>query len=187
MTIGIAFDDILVGARTGQDWALEMLYRDLAPAVIGYLRTQGAADPEELASDVFAILVRNLARFEGDEAAFRAWVFSIAHRRLLEEQQSRREKGEWLADPQHLAGSLASWDRRGPEVHAFKRVGTRWAAEALLRLTEEQRAALLLRVVGDLPVPHVASVLGKTPSATTALASRAVGTLARKIEEDGVS
>ncbi len=187
MTIGPAFDEVLIGARGGQDWALEMLYRDLAPGVIGYLRTQGASDAEELAAEVFTNVVRNLPRFEGDEEKFRAWVFSMAHRQLLADQESRLLRGEHMTDPQHLAGALAAWDRRGPEVHVFRRVGTRWAAEALLCLPPEERAALLLHVVGGLPVPRVASVLGQSVAATTALESRAVGTLARKVEEDGVS
>jgi RNA polymerase sigma factor (sigma-70 family) len=187
MTIGMAFEEVLVEARTGHDWALEMLYRDLAPGVIGYLRTQGASGPEELAAEVFSNAVRNLPRFDGDEERFRAWVFSMAHRMLLEDQESRLLRGEHLTDPQHLAGALAAWDRQSPEVHTFKRVGTRWAAEALLRLPPDERAALLLHLVGGLPVPRVASVLGKTVPATTALEARAVGTLARKVEEDGVS
>ncbi len=187
MTIGLAFDEVLVGARTGHDWALETLYRDLAPSVIGYLRAQGAADPDELAAEVFSNVVTNLPRFDGDEERFRAWVFSIAHRQLLADQELRLLRGERVTDPQHLAGALAAWDRRGPEVHAFKRVGTRWAAEALLCLPPEERAALLLHVVGGLPVPRIANVLGKSVGATTALESRAVGTLVRKIEEDGVS
>ncbi len=187
MAIGTAFDEALVEARTGQDWALEMLYRDLAPGVIGYLRTQGARDPEEVAAEVFSGVIRDLPKFEGDEERFRAWVFSMAHRQLIEELESRQLRGEHLTDPQHLAGALAAWDRHGPEVHTFKRVGTRWAAEALLCLPPEERAALLLHVVGGLPVPRIASVLGKSVPATTALEARAVGTLARKVEEDGVS
>ena len=187
MTIGMAFEEVLVGARTGQDWALEMLYRDLAPGVLGYLRAQGAGDPEDLAAEVFSNAVRNLPRFEGDEERFKAWVFSMAHRMLLEDQESRLLRGEHLTDPQHLAGALAAWDRQSPEVHTFKRVGTRWAAEALLCLPPDERAALLLHLVGGLPVPRVASVLGKSVPATTALEARAVGTLARKVEEDGVS
>ena len=187
MTIGMAFEDVLVGARTGHDWALEMLYLDLSPGVIGYLRTQGANDPEELAAEVFSKSGRNLPRFYGDEALFMAWVFSMAHRMLLEDQELRLLRGEHLTDPQHLAGALAAWDRRGAEVHTFKRVGTRWAAEALLLLPPEERAALLLHLVGGLPVPRIASVLGKSVPATTALEARAVETLARKVEEDGVS
>jgi RNA polymerase sigma factor (sigma-70 family) len=186
VTIGAAFDEVLVEARTGHDWALERLYRDLAPGVIGYLRTQGASDPEELAAEVFSGVIRSLPRFDGDEERFQAWVFSMAHRRLIEDQESPL-RAEHLTDPQHLAGALAAWDRHGPEVHTFKRVGTRWAAEALLCLPPEERAVLLLHVVGGLPVPRIASVLGKSVPATTALEARAVGTLARKVEEDGVA
>ena len=39
---------------------LATIYRDLAPAVLGYLRGSGAAEPEDLLGDVFVAVVRGL-------------------------------------------------------------------------------------------------------------------------------
>ena len=74
--IGAAFPAVLAGARQGVSRALEAIYRDLAPSVLGYLRGLGAREPEDLTSDVFVGVVRGLGRFVGDERAFRSWVFA---------------------------------------------------------------------------------------------------------------
>ncbi len=53
MSIGEAFDPVLAAAQADAGWAYERLYQDLAPAVLGYLRVQGAREPEDLTSEVF--------------------------------------------------------------------------------------------------------------------------------------
>ncbi|HJV08999.1 MAG TPA: sigma factor, partial [Acidimicrobiales bacterium] len=77
------FERVLAAAQADAPWAYERLYRSLSPSVCGYLRIQGAADPEDLTSEVF------LGAFAGDEAQFRSWVFTIAHRRLTDERRAR--------------------------------------------------------------------------------------------------
>ncbi|MFP5376103.1 MAG: hypothetical protein ACLGIO_04875, partial [Acidimicrobiia bacterium] len=51
--IGEQFDTVLEAARAGAGWATASIWRSLAPAVAGYLRVQGAADPDDLTSEVF--------------------------------------------------------------------------------------------------------------------------------------
>ena len=82
MATGLPFDDVLGAAQAGAAWAFEVLYRDLAPAVTGYLRLHGAAEPDDLASETFIGVFTSLSGFAGDEAALRGWVFTIAHRAL---------------------------------------------------------------------------------------------------------
>ncbi len=55
-----AFASQLTAARTGADWAWERIYRSLAPSVIGYLRAQGASEPEDVAGEVFVQIVRQV-------------------------------------------------------------------------------------------------------------------------------
>ena len=81
------FAGVLHAARAGEPWAFERLYADLAPAVAGYLRGQRAVEPEDLTSEVFLGVFRGLGSFEGGEAQFRSWVFTIAHRRLQDERR----------------------------------------------------------------------------------------------------
>src|SRR3712207_311851 len=89
MAIGTAFPDVLAAARAGSAWAFEVLYRDLAPAVTGYLRMHGALEPDDLASETFLAVFRGLTGFEGDEQGLRSWVFTIAHRRLVDDWRRR--------------------------------------------------------------------------------------------------
>ena len=50
MATGLPFDDVLTAAQAGAGWAFEVLYRDLAPSVTGYLRLHRAVEPDDLAS-----------------------------------------------------------------------------------------------------------------------------------------
>jgi RNA polymerase sigma factor (sigma-70 family) len=186
MTIGERFPTLLDSARQGDRGSLEAIHHDLAPVVIGYLRGQGAAEPEDLAAEVFVGVARGLRSFRGDERAFRSWVFSIAHRRLIDERRRLSRRKEQPVDPSDLAGGL---DRSGGDVEAeaLARIGESWVLNAIRRLTPDQRAVLLLRVVADLPVEEVARIVGRTPGAVKALQRRALSALARQIDREGVS
>src|SRR5918911_2501721 len=102
MGAGLAFDDVLMAAQAGAGWAFEAIYRDLAPAVTGYLRLHGAAEPDDLASETFVGVFTGLAGFQGDEAGLRAWVFTIAHRRLMDDWRKRSRRPQLADDPEAL-------------------------------------------------------------------------------------
>src|SRR3954463_12848878 len=97
MRTGLPFDDVLGAAQAGAAWGFERLYRDLAPAVTGYLRLHGAVEPDDLASETFLGVFTGLATFTGDGAGFRAWVFPIAPRGLMDDWR-RRSRGPQVAD-----------------------------------------------------------------------------------------
>lgn len=186
MTLGPSFSPTLEAARQGAPWAFEALYRDLAPAVLGYLRGQGAVEPEDLASEVFAGIVRSLERFEGGEPAFRTWVFSIAHRRLVDERRRLSRSLEEPTDPAEMT-KLASGVFGGDvEEEAMERLGS-GVGRAMKAISSDQRAVLLLRVLADLSVADVASILGKSQGAVKTLQRRALRSLVRQLEGEGVS
>jgi DNA-directed RNA polymerase specialized sigma24 family protein len=72
--------------------ALEDLYLRVAPALLGYFRARGAADPEDLVGDVFVGVARGLGRFRGDDDALRRWVFTIAYRRLADDHRRKASR-----------------------------------------------------------------------------------------------
>ena len=80
-----SFDNVLFAARAGAEWAWERLYAEYAARVAGYLRAHGAEDADDLAGEVFLQVVRGLDGFSGAEHQFRAWLFTIAHRRLVDD------------------------------------------------------------------------------------------------------
>lgn len=132
MAFGEAFPSVLLAARVGAEWAWTALYRDLAPPVLGYLRGTGAADPEDLTGEVFLRVVRDLARFEGGEADFRSWIFTIAHHRLLDQRRSRSRRPEDLAPADEVAGRVAGGDVEG---EALERLATAEVRRVIERRT----------------------------------------------------
>ncbi|HEY3407877.1 MAG TPA: sigma-70 family RNA polymerase sigma factor, partial [Propionicimonas sp.] len=111
MAIGARFESVLSAAGRGADWAWDELYRDLSPVVLRYLSNHGADEPEELLGDCFVHVVRNLGSFEGEESAFRAWVFTIAQSRLIDHWRKRgRGRTDRIGDDEYtrrVAGVVA--------------------------------------------------------------------------------
>src|SRR4051812_17089239 len=179
MAVGPAFDDVLTAARAGAGWAFERLYRDLAPAVTGYLRLHGAAEPDDLASETFLGVFTGLAGFSGDEDALRSWVFTIAHRRLIDDWR-RRSRRPQLADD---AGDLTVHPGGDAEDDALVRVGTADVHRMCAELPDDQRSVLLLRVLADLTVEQVAQVMGRSIGAVKALQRRGLRTLRDRLDD----
>jgi RNA polymerase sigma-70 factor, ECF subfamily len=178
---------VLDAARRGEPQALEEIYRELSPPVLGYLRGQGVTDPEDVTSEVFVGMVRGLARFRGDEHDFRTWLFAIAHRRLIDHRRKLGRRLDSPADPADLTGPLASVSVGNVEDEALELLGSGWALAALDRLSQDQRAVILLRVLADLSVEQAAAALGKSLGAVKSLQRRGLATLARSLEREAVS
>jgi len=175
---------VLQSARRGSETAWVTIYRDLAPRVIGYLRGQGAQDPEDLAGDVFLEVVRDLHRFEGDRGQFRSWVFSIAHLRLIDDRRRRARRPVQPAPPENLLEAAEVGDS---EQEALASLGLRHIARLLSTLSPDHRDVLLLRIVADLSVDQVAAVLKKRPGTVRVLQHRALAHLRREISAKGVT
>ena len=97
------FQTTLAAAKAGAEWAWADLYRDLAGTVTGYLRSRGAADADDLTSETFLQVARNIKSFDGDYQSFRSWVFVIAHRRLLDARRAGGRQPKTVSDEAHLA------------------------------------------------------------------------------------
>jgi RNA polymerase sigma-70 factor, ECF subfamily len=174
--VRVSAPETIEAARAGDPAALEALYRELAPAVLGFFRAHGMKEPEDLTSETFVGMVRGLPRFTGDERALRSWVFSIAHRRLIDERRRLARKREELLDPARIPESPGG----DVEEEAAARLGERWALDAVSQLTPDQRDVILLRVLADLSVHEVATMLGRSAGSVKSLQRRAVGALFRR-------
>ena len=179
MRTGLLFDDVLAAAQTGAAWAFEVLYRDLSPVVTGYLRLHGAVEPDDLASETFLGVFTGLASFRGDEEALRSWVFTIAHRRLIDDWRKRSRRPQLTDDDTDLA-LLPGGDA---EDDALIRVGTEDVHRMCAGLPDDQRSVLLLRVLADLTVEQVASVMGRSVGSVKALQRRGLRTLRDRLEK----
>ena len=166
----------VVAASAGSVPAFERIYRRLAPSIASYLRWNGASDVEALTNEVLAQVHRSLGRFSGDGAGFRSWVFTIAHRRMVDDR--RRTSRRPVVAHAEVGDHAPTGDA---EEDAFAAIGDAQLRALLERLSPDQRAVLLLRIVVDLPLEDVAVTLDKTVGAVKALQHRALATLRRNL------
>lgn len=170
------FPQVLAAAQGGDPEACAYLWRRYAPRVATYARARGSLEPDDLTSEVFLAVFRKLHDFTGGEGAFRGYVFTVAHRRLVDELRARARHG-----------TQASWTEDGDprqvvsaEERALEAVGSARAREMLEALAPDQRDVLVLRIFADLTVDQVAEILGKQPGAVKALQRRGMAALRRK-------
>lgn len=178
------FDALVARARSGDGAALERIYTTLAPVVAGYARLQGSHEPDDLTSEVFLGVLRNIGRFQGGESEFRSWVFTIAHRRLVDERRavSRRPAFQPLEESEVDPVSPDDVESRVEQLLA-----TRNVQELCERLVPAQRDVLLLRLVGQLTVPEVAAIVDRSVGAVKALQRRGFAAIERLIAHEEVT
>jgi RNA polymerase sigma factor (sigma-70 family) len=177
------FTALLGAAREGDEGAWRLIFDQLAPIVLGYLRANGAPDPEDVLSEAFLQVARDIATFEGDEKGFRSWIFTIAHHRLIDARRHAARR------PVELAAEPPEPEERADDAadQALARIGTERVQRILAALSEDQRAVLLLRFVADMSVEDVAGAIGKRPGAVKALQRRGLASLKRLLSRTGVS
>ena len=171
-----AFDALLEEALAGSRAAFGDLWRVLSPAVAGYVRGRGVRDPDDVTSEVFLAAFQRLPQFSGDGAAFRRWLFTIAHHRAVDRIRAQARRDEVPYSPEldpRRAGDVAA--------EVLTRLEGERAHALLATLPADQRDVLLLRLVADLPVADVAVVLGRSPAAVRQLQVRALARVRRQI------
>lgn len=180
MALKEQFDSTLAAARTGAPWAWEFIYRDLVGAVGGYLRGRGAPDVEDLVSETFLSVAKDIQSFNGDETSFRSWVFTIAHRRMQDAWRSSGRRVPTADGDDAQAHAERAW-RGDVEDDAMTAISGSEVNALIDHLTAAQRDVILLRVVGDLSVAQTAKVLDTSEGAVRALQNRAMRELRKAI------
>ena len=146
------------------------LYRELAPAVLGYLRAQRVVDPEDLLGEIFLQVARDVHRVRGDDADVRRWVFGVARHRVIDQGRRRSRRPVEGAGPAPEVPAPAAAEPFDPDLVA-----------ALASLTEEQREVVVLRFVADLPLEAVARITGRPVGAVKSLQHRGLARLAQLV------
>ncbi|MFT5224232.1 MAG: RNA polymerase sigma factor (sigma-70 family) [Glaciecola sp.] len=174
--VGVEWSSVLAAARRGEAWAWEGLYTELAPVILGYLRGQRAPTPEDLLGEVMLQVVRDLAAFTGTEPQFRSWVFTIAHHRLLDARRYvQRHPVHTLAGNDLAACAPAALEVT--EDQALESLTTEEVRLLFKVLTEDQRTALLLRVVAGMTIGEIAEIMDKRTGAVKQLQRRGIHAL----------
>jgi RNA polymerase sigma-70 factor (ECF subfamily) len=171
-------------AQEGDEAAFAVAYRLVQPGLLGYLRGLVGDDAEDVASDAWLEIARDLGRFKGDGAGFRGWTATIARHRALDHlrrQKVRPRSSALEQDVLELPAAHTTHDQ------ALESISTARALELVRGLPRDQAEAVLLRIVVGLDGPAAARVLGKRPGAVRTAAYRGLRRLARQLADRGVT
>jgi RNA polymerase sigma-70 factor, ECF subfamily len=182
--IGEEFHSVLAAAQEGSQAAFSRLWRDGNPALLRYLRVVAPYAAEDVAAETWLQVVRGLAGFRGDEQGWRAWLFTTARRRALDEARRRSRRPE-----KALEETLPGQCPAAPDAAdlALERIDTQSALALVARLPAHQAEVILLRVVAGLDNQMVARLLGRSPGAVRVAAHRGLRRMAEILAEADVT
>ena len=166
-------------AQQGDETASRTVYRDLQPRLLRYLRALVAEDAEDVASEAWLQIVRDLPSFRGEYDGFRGWATTIARNRALDHVRRRRRRPQAETTLDELTEVAGEHDT---ELSALGGLGTERALRLIMRLPRDQAEAVLLRVVIGLDAKTAGQVLGKRAGAVRTAAYRGLKKLAAEIE-----
>jgi RNA polymerase sigma factor (sigma-70 family) len=172
-------------AQDGDETAFAVAYRIVQPGLLGYLRGLVGEDAEDVASDAWLEIARDLGRFKGDGAGFRGWTATIARHRALDHLRRQRVRPRATVLEQDVLDLPAP---HSTHDQALEAISTEHALALVRGLPRDQAEAVLLRVVVGLDGPAAARVLGKRAGAVRTAAHRGLKRLARQLgarPEDG--
>jgi RNA polymerase sigma-70 factor (ECF subfamily) len=179
--IGPEFPAVLEAATRGDGEAFGRLWRDLQPRLLRYFMVAAPAVAEDLASETWLGVVRGLDRFQGNEPAFRAWMFTIARHEVLDwRRRAARRPTEDVALT--VLTDLAAPD--DPAATAMQEFSTGAALAVVASLPGDQAEAVVLRLVAGLDVERVAAIMGKRPGTVRVLTHRGLRRLAERLGAD---
>ncbi|MFC8394152.1 MULTISPECIES: RNA polymerase sigma factor [unclassified Streptomyces] len=171
-------------AQKGDEAAFAVAYRLIQPGLLAYVRGLVGDDAEDVMSDAWLEIARDLGRFKGDGAGFRGWTATIARHRALDHlrrQRVRPRPSTLEQDVLDLPGPHSTYDQ------AMEAMSTEHALELVGGLPRDQAEAVLLRVVVGLDGPAAARVLGKRPGAVRTAAYRGLKRLAKQLGVESVT
>ncbi|MEO6143987.1 MAG: RNA polymerase sigma factor [Dermatophilaceae bacterium] len=182
--IGAEFASVLARAQSGDEAAFARLWVDINPALVRYLRVVSGEVDEDVAAETWVTVVRGLVRFQGDEMAWRGWVFTTARRRAVDEGRRRTRRRAFLASEPGNRSELTAPD---PAQVVLERMDTETALALVSQLAPVQAEVIILRVIAGLDVEAVARLVGRSPGAVRVAAHRGLRRLAQIVAVQGVT
>lgn len=174
----------VLAAQDGDECAFRTVYRAVHPRLLGYVRTLvGEPDAEDVASETWLQIARDLDRFNGDADRFRGWAARIARNRALDHVRMRGRRPAVGGDESELTGRPAQSDTADEAMEALSTGST---LALIAQLPQDQAEAVVLRVVVGLDAKSAAQTLGKRPGAVRTAAHRGLKRLAELLGADSL-
>ncbi len=174
----VTIDDLggaLARARSGDEAGFLELWHELQPRLLRYLRVLACDSADDVASETWLQVVRDLPRFSGGDEDFRRWLFTIGRHRAIDDARARKRRPT-IPIPESVA-ALA--DDELVEDQVLHALSVKRAIALLAALPADQAEAVALRVLAGLDTSAVAGILGKSPGAVRVALHRGLRALGR--------
>jgi RNA polymerase sigma-70 factor (ECF subfamily) len=173
------FEQLLTLAKKGSEDAFATIWRTFQPGLLRYLRVIGGQAADDLAADTWLQVTRKLSSFEGNDKAFRAWLYTIARHRHIDWRRQATRRKESLVE----VGVLDRLPGSDDTTEKFETtISTQTAIALIATLPADQAEAVMLRTVGGLPVSVVAEIMGRPAGTVRVLCHRGLRRLASTLE-----
>ncbi|MEU0991667.1 RNA polymerase sigma factor [Streptomyces sp. NPDC005953] len=172
----------IVRAQHGDERAFAAAYTLVQPSLLSYLYGLVGSEAEDVASDAWLEIARDLDRFSGNGAGFRAWAMSIARNRAVDHLRRRRSRPRAALLNQDVY-ELPNGQDTARE--ALESISTQHVLALIALLPCSQAQAVLLRTVIGLDGVTVARILGRRPGAVRSAAHRGLHRLGRHLDPGG--
>jgi RNA polymerase sigma-70 factor (ECF subfamily) len=166
-------------ACAGDEAAFARLVDGARPRLVRHLGVTAADpdEPEEVAQETLARAWKALSGFDG-RSRFYTWLFGIAHHVRLDRRRARRRRIEAAGEVPVEEAAAPPAREPGPLSRLLEVERRERLRDALDRLPERQRLALLLRFVDGLSCVEIGEALETTANGASMLIFRAKAELA---------
>src|SRR5689334_16905803 len=136
-------DELVQAAQRGDEAAFRAVYRAQHPALLRYLTVLVGADAEDVASEAWLQIARDLRSFSGDWDGFRGWSATIARHRAMDHLRRTRRRPVSAAPIELIAADLVAAQDTAEQV--LESLGTDAAVALIATLPRDQAEAVMLR------------------------------------------
>ncbi|WP_106399065.1 RNA polymerase sigma factor [Actinocorallia populi] len=171
---------LVLRAQRGDVDAFDRIYLDVQPRLLRYLRTLVGDEAEDVASEAWLQIARDLGKFSGDSAGFRGWTARIARNRAMDLLRRRQRRPVEPVPLDRLVEFAGYAD--GAEQLVLDELSTDAAVRLIASLPRDQAEAVVLRVLFELDAAGAGRVLGKRAGAVRTAAYRGLRNLAKRLE-----
>jgi RNA polymerase sigma-70 factor, ECF subfamily len=173
---------LIRAAQSGDEQAFARLYDEHVDKIYRYVlyRVDNSETAQDLTGEVFLQMVEGLPRYEHRGKPLLAWLYRIAHARVVDYfRQSRQSRDETNID------DLEYMDAGGESVDdtVFENFQHEQVRRALRMLSSDHQQVILFRFVEGYNLEQTADMLNKTVGAVKVMQHRAVHALSRALEK----
>ncbi len=160
---------------------LELLYEKHAKRVynLALQYVQNVNDAEEVTQDVFLAAYKSLDKFR-NESSHSTWLYRITINKSLDFLKAKKRKKRFFWFTNELTDN-DSIEFEHPGVLIENKEETAFIFSCINELPDNQKTALILNKIEQLPLAEIAGIMELSPKAVESLVQRAKTNLSKKI------